>query len=83
MNLQTHDSELRELFKGEQINISADPKIANEVKATIKRGLSRLEIGHCFSLGLTEIKRSSEGLTLKFDLTKASINTIYQNLEDN
>ena len=77
MNTETHKTELQELFKGENLDIIQSRSILNEVKVNIKRELSRLEIGHCFSLGMTKIKRSGEGLTITFDLSKASINTIY------
>jgi hypothetical protein len=77
MNTETHKNELQELFKGENLDIIQSRSILNEVKVNIKRELSRLEIGHCFSLGMTKIKRSGEGLTITFDLSKASVNAIY------
>ena len=73
MNPELHKNELQELFKDEKLNI-IEVTGTNEVIATIKRELSRLEIGHCFSLGMIKIKRSGEGISVTFDLDKAYLN---------
>ncbi|AZI53874.1 hypothetical protein EIB75_10785 [Epilithonimonas vandammei] len=83
MNRETHNKELQELFKGEKLNFSYSKGIPSETLINVKRELSRLELGHCFSLGLTKIKKSGEGLSLTFIPSKVSINSIYQNLENN
>lgn len=77
MTAEKHQAELQQLFPDLKIKtIPGDnPK---EVKLNIKRELSRLELGHLFSLGMNEVRRSGEGITYTFDLTKASLNDIYQ-----
>ncbi|MPS73979.1 MAG: hypothetical protein E2590_12665 [Chryseobacterium sp.] len=82
MKRATHNQELEELFKGEKLVFLYSKGIPSETKINVKRELSRLELGHCFSLGLTSIKRSGEGLCLTFLPSKASINTIYHDLNN-
>lgn len=75
MNSEVHKQELQELFPDENFTYMQSKSMNNpEVKINIKRELSRLEIGHCFSLGLTGIKRSGEGVNITFNLKKASLN---------
>lgn len=78
MNTETHKKELQELFPDQKFNYSQSKgMIQTFAIINIKREISRAEIGHCFSLGMTNIKRSGEGLAITFDLSKASLNTIY------
>jgi hypothetical protein len=77
MDSKAHNIQLQQLF----VDLKVETKQGDcnhEVKLNIKRELSRLELGHLFSLGMKEIKRSGEGLCVTFDLTKASLNNIYQ-----
>lgn len=73
MNPETHETEVQKLFKDAKPKKVVQPS-SIEVKYHIKRELSRLEIGHCFSLGLCGIKRSGEGISITFDLSKAHLN---------
>lgn len=75
MTPEKHTQELAELLK-ETVTITEIPG-TSEVKTNVKRELTRLELGHCFSLGLSKIKRSGEGVSLTFDRAKASLNEIY------
>lgn len=77
MNRETFKTQLSELFPGETLNLLWH-QTENGGKITIKRELTRLELGNLFSLGMKGIKRSGEGVSITFDLTKAHINTIYQ-----
>ena len=73
MDPEVHQNEVRELFKDVKLKKVLQPE-PNWINYHLKRDLCRLEIGHCFSLGLIGIKRSGEGLTLKFDLSLAMLN---------
>ncbi|WP_027380259.1 hypothetical protein [Chryseobacterium daeguense] len=75
MNPETHKQQLQELFPDEKfVYMQTRSLYPTEAKINIKRELTRLEIGHCFSLGMTGIKRSGEGVNITFDLQKASLN---------
>jgi len=77
MTPEVFKQELNQLFPGQNLNI-AGTEVANEAKIKINRELTRLELGHLFSLGMKSIKRSGEGLSITFDLNKAHLNTAYQ-----
>jgi hypothetical protein len=77
MNRETFKIQLSELFPGETLNLLWG-RTENGAMITIRRELTRLEIGHLFSLGLKGVKPCDNGFNLKFDLDKASINQIYQ-----
>lgn len=85
MTPETHQKELSTLFADQDVKtVPSEKNQPSEhgyiVKAVINRELSRLELGHCFSLGMCGIKRSGAGVSVSFDLKKASINAIYQKL---
>lgn len=78
MKRETFKKQIAELFPGEKINIVwVEEK--TEAKIKINRELTRLELGHFFSLGMQEIKSLEDGLFISFDLNKAMLNIIYQN----
>ena len=80
MNYETHKTELKKLIPeatNAKVPMSGDN--LDHVRYHVKRELCRLELGHLFSLGMCNMKRSGEGITVTFDLTKASLNKIYQN----
>ncbi|ROI09768.1 hypothetical protein EGI11_03150 [Chryseobacterium sp. H3056] len=79
MKPEVHQEELSSLFADTKVKTQSteNPKV---VKAVINRDLSRAELGHCFSLGMCAIKRSGAGISISFDLTKATLNEIYKNL---
>ena len=74
MDPNTHQKELQQLFPDQKLTFLQSRSIPMEVITSIKRELTRLEIGHCFSLGMTKIKRSGDGISITFDLTKALLN---------
>lgn len=76
MNRETHKNELQNLFPLKVI-IPKMGEAPNTVKILIDGELTRLEIGHLFSLGMTNLKRSGTGISITFDLSKASVNAIY------
>ncbi|MCU7615637.1 hypothetical protein NZ698_00385 [Chryseobacterium sp. PBS4-4] len=81
MNYDAHKTELKKIIPEANavlVSMAGDNDI-NQVKYNIKRELCRHELGHLFSLGMCNMKRSGEGITVTFDLTKASINKIYIN----
>lgn len=77
MDRETFKQQLSELFPGEKFNIVWVEE-ENKSKILIKRELSRLEIGHMFSLGSDSIKSQNDGMFITFNLNKASLNPIYQ-----
>jgi hypothetical protein len=77
MDSNAHKIELQQLFPDIKVETKSG-EVYHEVKFNIKRELSRMELGHLFSLGMKEIKRSGEGLSITFDLMKASKNNIYK-----
>jgi hypothetical protein len=77
MNRETFKTQLSELFPGETLNLLW-ARSENGAMIAIRRELTRLEIGHLFSLGLKHIKPCFNGLYLKFNLDKASLNNYYQ-----
>lgn len=87
MTPETHQKELSALFADQDVKtVPSEKNQPSEhgfiVKAVINRELSRLELGHCFSLGMCEIKRSGSGLSVSFDLSKALLNNIYSNIKE-
>lgn len=72
MNRETFKQQLSELFPAETFTVRWAG--SNEAQINIKRELSRLELGHLFSLGAKSIKRSADGLAILFDLDKAFLN---------
>jgi len=76
MNRETFEKQLRELFSGEKLYLSwVDETNAAIIK--FHRRLTRLEIGHLFSLGVEGISGTNDGLLIAFLLDKASLNNIY------
>lgn len=73
MNRETFKTQLSELFPGEKISIVWFDE-ANEAEIIINRKLSRLELGHMFSLGSKSIKGLDAGLFITFDLNNALLN---------
>jgi hypothetical protein len=76
MNRETFKTQLSELFPGEKLNIVWVEE-TNAAKVKFNRELTRLELGHLFSLGIERIKRSGEGLSISLLLENASLNQIY------
>lgn len=77
MDRETFKQQLSELFPGEKLNIVwAEER--NDAKIFIKREISRLELGHMFSLGSKSLKSLGDRVVISFDLEKASLNSIYQ-----
>lgn len=75
MKRETFKIQISELFPGETLNLLWSKSMyEKEAVITIRRELTRLEIGHLFSLGLKNIKHCHNGVNLKFDLDKASLN---------
>lgn len=73
MKQSTHKNELQQLFPSSVIEPKAGDQ-PNTVKIVIDGELSRIEIGHLFSLGMISMKRSGTGISVVFDLSKASLN---------
>ena len=72
MNRETFKQQLSELFPGEKFTVKWVGDTLAQIN--VKKELTRLELGNLFSLGVSNIKRSGEGLTVLFELTKASLN---------
>lgn len=79
MDRETFKTQLAELFPGEKLKLIWH-KTDNAAMISIERELTRLEIGHLFSLGLNKIKPciAGNGVSYKLDLDKASLNAIYK-----
>lgn len=77
MNRETFKTQISELFPRETLNLLWSKSMHERVAIiTIRRELTRLEIGHLFSLGLKNIKHCHNGINLKFDLDKAFLNFV-------
>lgn len=73
MKRETFKQQIAELFPGETLNIVWVEE-TNAAKIKINRELTRLELGHLFSLGIERIRRSGEGLSISFALNNALLN---------